>query len=83
MAKYTAEDQQIIRRAMALLADASNDDAIEAELRAGIAHIDGAVAFIRACGTHAPEVQADLARLTTLKFQGVAMLLLHRDRRTN
>ena len=48
---------QIIHRAQASLADANNDDKVEAELRAHLVRIDETLAFVNDC-TDVPELAA-------------------------
>ena len=71
---------QIIRRAQALLADANNDDEVEAELRADLVRIDETLAFINDYRDD-PQLAAEIENLERLRAKGIAMLLLHRRRR--
>ena len=71
---------QIIRRAQTLLADANNDDEVEAELRADLVRIDETLAFINDYRDD-PQLAAEIENLERLRVKGIAMLLLHRRRR--
>ena len=71
---------QIIRRAQALLADANNDDEVEAELRGDLVRIDETLAFISDYRDD-PQLAAEIENLERLRAKGIAMLRLRRRRR--
>ena len=73
---------QIIRRTQTLLADANNDDALEAELRAELFRIDETLALVNDHRDD-PQLAAEIENLERLRAKGMAMLLLHRKRRMN
>jgi hypothetical protein len=73
---------QIIRRTQTLLADANNDDALEAELRAELFRIDDTLALVNDHRDD-PQLAAEIENLERLRAKGMAMLLLHRKRRMN
>ena len=72
---------QIIRRAQALLADANNDDEVEAELRADLVRIDETLAFINDYRDDHQLGRREIETLERLRAKAIAMLLLHRRRR--
>jgi hypothetical protein len=67
---------------LTLLADASNDDEVEAELRADLVRIDEALALVNDYRDD-PELAAQIESLERLRAKGITILLLHRKRRTN
>ena len=73
---------QIIRRTQTLLADANNDDALEAELRAELFRIDDTLALVNDHRDD-PQLAAEIENLERLRAKGMAMLFLHRKRRMN
>ena len=73
---------QIIRRTQTLLADANNDDELEAELRAELFRIDDTLALVNDHRDD-PQLAAEIENLERLRAKGMAMLLLHRKRRMN
>ena len=73
---------QIIRRTQTLLADANNDDELEAELRAELFRIDETLALVNDHRDD-PQLAAEIENLERLRAKGMAMLLLHRKRRMN
>jgi hypothetical protein len=73
---------QIIRRTQTLLADANNDDELEAELRAELFRIDETLAVVNDHRDD-PQLAAEIENLERLRAKGMAMLLLHRKRRMN
>ena len=73
---------QIIRRTQTLLADANNDDALEAELRAELFRIDETLALVYDHRDD-PQLAAEIENLERLRAKGMAMLFLHRKRRMN
>ena len=73
---------QIIRHTQTLLADANNDDALEAELRAELFRIDDTLALVNDHRDD-PQLAAEIENLERLRAKGMAMLLLHRKRRMN
>jgi hypothetical protein len=73
---------QIIRRTQALLADANNDDDVEAELRAELVRINETLTFVNEYRDD-PQLAAEIENLERLRAKGMAMSLLHRKRRMN
>ena len=73
---------QIIRRTQTLLADANNDDELEAELRAELFRIDETLALVNDHRDD-PQLAAEIENLERLRAKGMAMLVLHRKRRMN
>jgi hypothetical protein len=73
---------QIIRRTQTLLADANNDDELEAELRAELVRIDETLSLVNDHRDD-PQLAAEIENLERLRAKGMAMLRLHRKRRMN
>jgi hypothetical protein len=73
---------QIIRRTHALLADANNDDELEAELRGELVRIDETLALVNDHRDD-PQLAAEIENLERLRAKGMAMLLLHLKQRIN
>jgi hypothetical protein len=67
---------------LTLLADASNDDEVEAELRADLVRIDETLALVNDYRDD-PELAAQIESLERLRAKGITMLRLHRKRRMN
>jgi hypothetical protein len=73
---------QIIRRTQAFLADANNDDELEAELRPELVRIDDTLAIVNDYRDD-PVLAAEIENLERISAKGIAMLLLHRKRCMN
>jgi hypothetical protein len=73
---------RIIRRTQTLLADANNDDELEAELRAELVRIDETLSLVNDHRDDS-ELAAEIENLERLRAKGMAMLILHRKRRMN
>lgn len=67
---------------LTLLADARNDDEVEAELRADLVRIDETLALVNDYSDD-PELAAQIESLERLRAKGITMLRLHRKRRMN
>jgi hypothetical protein len=65
-----------------MLADASNEDEVEAKLRADIVRIDETLAIVNDYRDD-PELAAEIENLERLKAKGIAILLRYRKRRMN
>jgi hypothetical protein len=76
---FKLPDEEVKRRAMALLAEASDDDETEAGIRADLANIDQAIALLDdlEMADH-PDVAEEIDNLRALRGQGVALMLRHR-----